>query len=80
MPQLHSRLHLGAAGQACATELFDPRERRLDISNLDVERQVSLHAFGDVADPAADSDAFEVGLAVDEAVAERVVGIDCPFE
>jgi hypothetical protein len=41
---------------------------------------VSPHAFWAAADTAADPDAFEVRLALDDAVAEGVVRVDCPVE
>src|SRR5262249_17821352 len=78
LPQLNAGLHLGGAHEPSAAELLGLRQRRLDIGNLDVERQVSRHAFRDTADSAADPDAFEVGLALDDPVAERVVGVHRP--
>src|SRR5262249_40178775 len=80
LSQLDSGLHLRGAHHAPAAERLRLGERRLDIGNLDVERQVSRHAFGHVADAAADPDAFEVRLALDDPVAERIAGVDRPAE
>jgi hypothetical protein len=41
---------------------------------------VSGHALRAAADTTADPDAFEVRLALDDAVAEGVVRVDCPVE
>jgi hypothetical protein len=80
LPEFDSGLHLGGAHEACAAELLRLRKRRFDIGYLDVERQASLHALGDAADTSADADVFEVGLALDDAVVKRVVGVDFPVE
>src|SRR5262245_2165063 len=69
LTQLDSGLHLRRPDEASTAELLGLRKRRLDIGNLDVERQVSGHARRDCADTAADPDAFEIGLVLDEAVA-----------
>jgi len=64
------------------TEALGPGQRRLDVGHLDVERDVAAVALRAAGDPPADADAVavEVAVALHQAVAHVVVGVDLPVE
>src|SRR5262245_4512573 len=78
--QLHPGMYPESAGEPCAAEPFGLREGGLDVGDLDVEGHVAAHASRRAADAAADSDARDIRLALDDAITQRVGGVDRPTE